>query len=467
MIKKTLSFTFRTLVISFVFVCVFILALWLYVTSQEKELQGKFYPNVYVNNIYFGRKNEHDLIQYFAKKNDELAQIQIITRYKDSDVATFSGKMLNAHFDATTALIQAASIGRSDRITTKIAEQMASLFKMKRFDFEANFSYEKKPFEDYLDSLSDRYNTEPQNALFRVENNRVTAFKVEKNGLHIDKDKALAEFEKKLAGKIAADSVIPITISAIDTLPEVTLSNTNNFGIVEKIAEGQSNYSGSIPGRIHNVLLAASKFDGVMIPKGDTFSFNKVIGDVSSSTGYEQAYIIKQGQTVLGDGGGVCQVSTTLFRSALHAGLPIVERHAHAYQVHYYTNDSKPGFDATVFAPSVDFKFTNDTPASILIQEEVDKKKNMLKFTFYGKRDDRKVEISDVKLANYKPAPDPTYQDDPTLKRGTTKQIDWAATGITSKFHYRVVNNNQMTVDRDFISIFKPWRAVYLVGTAD
>jgi vancomycin resistance protein YoaR len=86
------------------------------------------------------------------------------------------------------------------------------------------------------------------------------------------------------------------------------------------------------------------------------------------------------GKTVLGDGGGICQVSTTLFRAALNSGLPISEYHAHAYRVGYYENDAKPGLDATVFGPTVDFKFINNTPASILIQTIVDKENNKLLF---------------------------------------------------------------------------------------
>lgn len=467
MIKSTLSFTLKTLFFSIIFVCIFLTVLWLYLKKQEKAYQGRLYPNIYVNSVNFGGKNEKEFIDYFAKKNGALSSVQIIARYKDSDIATFSGRMINAHFDATTPLIQARSIGRAGRITTRIAEQLVALFNIHRFDFTASLLYDKKPFEDYLDAMLDKYNTEPENALFRVQNNRVTAFKVEKNGVRIEKEKAMTDFEREIVDREIANNIIQVAITDTIVIPDVTLSNSNDFGIVEKIAEGRSDYTGSIPGRVHNVLLAASKFDGVLIPKGETFSFNKTIGDVSSTTGYQQAYIIKSGQTVLGDGGGVCQVSTTLFRAALNGGLPIVERHAHAYQVHYYTNDSKPGFDATVFAPSIDFKFSNDTPANILIQKEVDIKKNLLKFTLYGKLDKRKTEISEVKLSGFKPAPETVYQDDPTLKKGVKKQIDWSAAGITSKFHYRVVNNEAITIDRDFISVFKPWQAVYLVGTAD
>ena len=100
----------------------------------------------------------------------------------------------------------------------------------------------------------------------------------------------------------------------------------------------------------------------MLIPPGGTISYNEIVGDISAATGYQPAYIIKDGRTILGDGGGVCQVSTTLFRAGLSAGLPILERHPHAYRVHYYEEGGyKPGLDATVFAPGVDLKMKNDT----------------------------------------------------------------------------------------------------------
>src|SRR3989344_205719 len=98
------------------------------------------------------------------------------------------------------------------------------------------------------------------------------------------------------------------------------------MGIVERIGVGESFFKGSISGRVHNILLASSRISGVLVGPGEVFSFNETVGDISAATGYKSAYVIKNGRTVLGDGGGVCQVSTTLFRAALNAGLEIVER---------------------------------------------------------------------------------------------------------------------------------------------
>jgi vancomycin resistance protein YoaR len=170
----------------------------------------------------------------------------------------------------------------------------------------------------------------------------------------------------------------------------------------------------------------------------------------------------------LGDGGGVCQDSTTLFRAALNTGLPIVERKGHAYRVKYYENDRKPGFDATVYAPSVDFKFKNDTPAHILIQVNNNKSTQALSFTFYGKSDGRRVELSDAKVYDHTPAPAPLYEETPTLPRGVTKQVDWAAPGAKSQFTYKVYSaSGEVLQDKVFYTSYRPWQAVFLVGTGE
>ena len=170
----------------------------------------------------------------------------------------------------------------------------------------------------------------------------------------------------------------------------------------------------------------------------------------------------------MGDGGGVCQVSTTLFRAALNAGLPIVERTAHAYRVGYYENDSKPGFDATVFSPYVDLKIRNDTPASILIQTEIDKENNLLYFRFFGKKDTRRIEISPVTVYDVvSPLPE-MRQDDPTLKKGVVKQVDFPAWGAKAIFSYKVTRGGgEVSFEKKFLSVYRPWAAVYLVGTSD
>ena len=250
------------------------------------------------------------------------------------------------------------------------------------------------------------------------------------------------------------------------TKARIANEEINSLGIRELVASGNSYFAGSIPNRVFNIGLGASLINGTLVPPGEVFSFNSIVGPVSAEQGFKQAYVINKGRTVLDDGGGICQVSTTVFRAALNAGLPIEARTAHAYRVAYYEQRGfAPGFDATIWSPTVDLKFKNDTGHHILVQAIVDRAQSKLQVDIYGTSDGRNVEISDPVLSTKRPAPEPLYQDDPALPKGTTKQVDFAAEGLTSVFSRKVYKGDALIIDDTFKSNFRPWQAVYLVGT--
>jgi vancomycin resistance protein YoaR len=142
------------------------------------------------------------------------------------------------------------------------------------------------------------------------------------------------------------------------TQPEVSLSDVNRLGIKERIGVGRSEFVGSALLPEFTILcLAASRLNGTLVKPGEEFSFNKAVGEISAATGYQSAYVIKGNRTELGDGGGVCQDSTTVFRAALDAGLPITMRQSHSYRVSYYEQGTKVGIDATVYSPLPDLRF--------------------------------------------------------------------------------------------------------------
>ena len=310
------------------------------------------------------------------------------------------------------------------------------------------------------DEISVNIETEPRNAVFEFSEGKVKEFKPEVYGITLDRPRFSSLLEEAISSEKDR-----IEIPIISEEPEVKTEEINSFGIKELIGVGKSSFSHSIPGRVFNVNLAASRISGVIVPPGEEFSFDKTVGEISKQTGYQTAYIISQGKTVLGDGGGVCQVSTTTFRAALDAGLPITERKAHAYRVGYYEQDSAPGIDATIFYPSVDLRFLNDTGHHILIQSTVDTKNLTMKVEIYGTSDGRVSTVSKPVISSQIPAPEAIYVDDPTLPVGTTRQIDWAAAGAKVSFDYKVERNSETLIDKTFYSNYQPWRAVFLRGT--
>lgn len=436
-------------------------------TAFNKKYENRIYPGVFVDNRDFSGQTQDQVKKSYEEKTRKLNNLGVTVFYKNDPIATFSAKTLDLKYDGETPSIQAYMVGRSKHVASRFLQLASSFLRLKQYRFESTLSYDQEPIKEFLSESEEKYNHPAENALFKFESGRVISFKNEKKGLELESEKFLTDFDSNIQNLKRGKFKAQVEITGKVIQPEITLASSNKFGIEEEIATGKSDYSHSIPERIHNVILAASKFNGVLIPPGETFSFNKAIGDISSLTGYKPAYIIKEGKTVLGDGGGVCQVSTTLFRAALLAGLPILERHAHAYRVSYYENDSPPGFDATVYSPTVDLKIKNDTPAHILIETEVDEQNMLLYFRFFGKKDKRTVQIANTNLWDVTPPLPAKYQEDATLKKGVVKQVDFPAWGSKASFTYKVSHGNDVTIDEKFYSYYKPWAPVYLVGVAD
>jgi vancomycin resistance protein YoaR len=215
---------------------------------------------------------------------------------------------------------------------------------------------------------------------------------------------------------------------------------------------------------MQNIAVSASKFHGLVIPPDGIFSFNEHLGDVNAANGFVESLIIKGDRTAVGIGGGVCQVSTTAFRVAFFGGFEIVERWAHGYRVSWYETGSAPGLDATIYSPTVDFKFRNDTDNFLLIQTETDLIAGTVTFSFYGTSSNRTVIVSDPVEANLVRHGDPIYEVDATPKPGQVKQVDWAKDGVDVTV-YRTVLEGDTVIHQDTIfSRYSPWRAIYKIG---
>lgn len=326
--------------------------------------------------------------------------------------------------------------------------------------------YDEEAIQELASGLASQINRKPQNPTLVFRGKKVKQFAPARDGVEV-KTSLLKEMVVGNLRTLASSDqkTASIDIPAERVASAMKTADINNLGINELIGKGSSRFSGSISSRIYNISLAASRLNGILIVPGQTFSFNKALGDISKFTGYKEAFIIKDGKTILGDGGGVCQVSTTFFRAALDSGLPIVERRSHSYRVAYYEQDAAPGFDATVYAPTTDLKIKNDTPGHILIQANADTKNYTLVFEFYGTGDGRVATTTKPIVTDSVSPPEDAYLDDPTLPAGTIKQIDWKAWGAKARFNYKVARNGEVVYQKTFYSNYRPWQAVYLRGT--
>lgn len=303
----------------------------------------------------------------------------------------------------------------------------------------------------------------PQNARLRFDekSGQLIVLQPSREGRALDVEATVARILEHAASD---DRRIPLAFQRI--LPRVPDNKSAaELGITELVAEGTTYFKGSPKERITNIQVAAARFDGVVIPPGEVFSFNEYLGDVSLDTGFAEALIIYNGRTIQGVGGGVCQVSTTAFRAAFFGGYPILERYPHAYRVSWYERGFGPGLDATVYAPLVDFKFKNDRPYHLLIATVVDEKAGTLTYKFYSTADGRQVKVEPPVITNIVPHGPDIYEEDPTLPQGTVKQVDWAVDGADVTVKRVVTRNGEVLYEDTVFTRYEPWQAVYKVGT--
>ncbi len=207
---------------------------------------------------------------------------------------------------------------------------------------------------------------------------------------------------------------------------------------------------------------------GVIVQPGEEFSTVEKLGTVDNTTGYLPEFVIKGNQTIPEFGGGLCQVSTTLFRAALDAGLPITARRSHSYRVSYYETDGAgryigPGLDATIYAPDPDLRFVNDMEHSILIYGYV--QGNKLTFELYGTKDGRAAQVDGPHQLTQEAPGDPVYIETDTLAKGETKQIEKPRAGGSTLATYAITYPNGKVVTKQFKSYYRRVPARYLVGT--
>jgi len=292
----------------------------------------------------------------------------------------------------------------------------------------------------------------PVDARFRMENGRVRVFQPHRNGRELLIDESvdvIARYAQSVAqGTIPQSIKLPSRVLT----PTYTMADVNDLGITQLIGEGRSNFAGSPATRIHNIKTAAARFDGVILAPGETLSFTTLLGPVDASTGYAKELVIIDNQTRPEYGGGICQVSTTLFRAAILTGLEITERRNHSYPVKYY---QPTGFDATIYQPRPDLKFVNNTPHHIMLHNFIEGTE--LVFQIYGTSDGRTVEmkgpvvterkpdgsmktyftqkvtaadgrvlIDDIFYSNYKSPRDYPHPGDVARQKFTTKPKNWS-----------------------------------------
>ncbi|MFA4995807.1 MAG: VanW family protein [Patescibacteria group bacterium] len=320
--------------------------------------------------------------------------------------------------------------------------------------------------KSFIDSIGKSIDVEAKNAKLTISDGMATVVETSITGRTLDRAQTKIDIENNIKLRMDSKEVNPdfaaITLKVALKEPEVSEQKISDLGIVELVGTATTNFVGSSSNRVHNIQIGAAAINGVLLKPDETFSTLKQLGTIDASSGYLEELVIKENKTIPEFGGGLCQVSSTLFRAALNAGMKITERQNHKYRVSYY--EPPVGMDATIYDPAPDFKFVNNYGKYVLIQSKVVGTK--ITFDIYGTKDGRTSEVSEPVVTNVTQPDPPLYTETDTLAPGEKKKIDSAHPGATATFHYKVTRGSDILQEKDFVSKYVPWQEKWLVGKA-
>jgi len=413
-----------------------------------------------INSERIGKQIDFDLA--FEQINDQLKSLD----NQDVILKTITSRPL-VH-SADLELLQPAAeslISRGDLILT--ASNMASSSWVVKKEVLASWiisegeagnyhlSLDADKISNYLkDNVAASIDQEAKKTRYEIINGKISSWQTGADGRKLNLENS--------AIKIRDQYLINNSNTAelvVDDIPGDSSKNADEFNIQEIIGTGESTFSGSPANRRHNIQVGADAINGILIAPGEEFSLVKALGEIDASSGYLPELVIKNNKTIPEYGGGLCQVGTTIFRTALGSGLPITARQNHSYRVAYY---EPAGTDAAIYDPWPDVRFINDSGNYILIQSRI--VKDNLYFDFWGKKDGRVATSTTPVVYNItKPAP-AKLTETTDLKPGEKKCTEKAHNGADAYFDYSVTYPNGDIKTNRFKSHYVPWQEVCLIG---
>lgn len=313
----------------------------------------------------------------------------------------------------------------------------------------------------------------PKNARFALENGQLRVIRDSEEGRRLE---VTASIDRIHAALLRDERHVQLTWQPVRA--EFASEDIAKLQFPDLIEKASTVYGGTLPERMFNVELATQRVNGVVVGPGDSFSFNDEVGEVSYRSGYKKGYGISQDGddvvTIPSEGGGICQVATTVFQSVFWAGYPIVERNWHLYWIPRYGAPPRglKGLDATIdqvydkdykLLYAVDLRWRNNTEAPVLLVAQADGKNVTVQL--WGRKPDWQVKVADPKIDKIVKADTRNvHQTDPTLPPGAEIMVEHAEDGFQSTIVRTILRDGKIFDEQRFVSTYRPSRNVFLDG---
>lgn len=413
----------------------------------EMKYSDKIFPGIYIDDLYVGgltlKEAKEQLKLYVNKFLDK----PLTLNYEEETWYINPKNLLEVKIEEIVK--KAYTEGR----TKNFLFNFFNLYKLNLYPkrIELATKIREEEFQMMIEMISKEVERAPKNAEFKIAGGKI-AIEKEKEGIKVDKENLKKEIMKFIWSH---NRIIKIPLTIIK--PDITKETLEKMDIKEEIASFSTKFDKTQIERTTNIILAAEKLRNYIIPPGEVFSFNEVVGERTSKEGYKEAPIFLQNEITLGTGGGVCQLSTTLYNLALLANLEIVERSNHSLPVSYVPL----GRDATVNYGIIDLKFKNTSGCYLLLYTEVEGDTITMKF-FGSKKSDKKIEIVPEILKEFPPPVN--IKEDYNLEKGKIKIIE-GKPGYQVRV-WKIILHNDGTREKELISIdeYNPTATILYVG---
>lgn len=347
-----------------------------------------------------------------------------------------------------------------DDITWKISgdDFMGALTLKAQEDGTLYVGLRESALDALLDDAKETINQEPRGTKLKLNEagDRAIEFVGGQVGRTLNRGASVNLIDEWLADEDS--SVVPFVVDITSAPDSDTLAE--ELGIRELLGYGTSNFAGSPMNRRKNIKNGVEKLWGWIIAPGEEFGLLEKLKPFDVSGGYVQELVIKDDRTIREYGGGLCQIGTTTFRAVMGAGLPITQRQNHSYSVSYY---APAGTDATLYDPAPDFKFVNDTKGYMIFTTHM--LGDILRFEFWGTRDGRVQDRSEIEYWNYVDPPEEKLIPTSALEPGKKRCFEVGHKGLSASFDYTITYPDGRKDVQTFRSKYKPWQSQCLIGT--
>lgn len=408
-----------------------------------------FPPRVYIGGAEVGGEDRETAYRTVESWVGSVGDIPVIFTYGSFEHRT-DLKEIGARVDITRAVDDALASIRGNSPWWKYL-MVGPADRISPVQYELPLSYDMRRLSGILQSLRGRLETPPRNCEVKVSGEKVLVVTPEVNGKTVDIQATLKGLPEYLQGR---EVVVPIVVKEVQ--PQL---RREHFSDMVQLASFSTRYNAGNVDRSFNLSMAARALNGTIVPEGEEFSFNGVVGPRELNTGYREAMVILGNEFTPGVGGGVCQVVSTLYNACLLSGLKIVERHNHSVAINYVPT----GLDATVNYGSKDFRFKNLSGGPIYLQAYARAGRLTVRvFGPAGFKKDIRLERVVVGTTPFKVVERP----DSTLPPGTTKVKQEGVPGYVVLSYRITCDDNGQVTGREFLArdVYKPLNKVILTG---